>query len=255
MNTPGTNITGTGPTGGSSGTTSSGASNGNGNTYRNFMGGRGNGAGRGRGGWGRGRGSGRGSQGRGRGYGGGTTTNIFKGRTEGMNGHTYQTATESGKATQFTKTTEMLGQYIEKEMKFSSDLKCLYEELEQPVLDVKDAIANIGEDETGDEELDKILKSEVIKRFLMQKQALKDNLNNVWSGISGQCSEAMTAKITASTDYEVNKQAPNCAWLLKRIQQVTLKFDDTIFRPLSLIDAKEALTLAKQGERETNVSF
>ena len=256
MNTPGTTSTGAEPTGVSNGTSSSGASN-NGNMNSNFMGGRGNGAGRGRGGWGRGRGSGRGSQGRGRGYGGRgqPNTNTFKGRTEGMNGHTYQTATESGKATQFTKTTEMLGQYIEKEMKFSSDLKCLYEELEQPVLDVKDAIANIGEDETGDEELDKILKSEVIKRFLMRKQALKDNLNNVWSVISGQCSEAMTAKISASTDYEVNKQVPNCAWLLKKIQQVTLKFDDTIFRPLSLIDAKEALILAKQGERETNVSF
>ena len=172
-----------------------------------------------------------------------------------MNSHTYQTATESRKATQFTKTTEMLGQYIEKEMKFSSDLKCLYEELEQPVLNVKDAMRNINEDKTGDDKLDKILKSEVIKRFLVRKQALKDNLNNVWSVIIGQCSEAMVAKITSATDYEVNKQTPNCAWLLKKIQQVTLKFDDTIFKPLSLIITKEALTLAKQSDRETNVSF
>jgi hypothetical protein len=172
-----------------------------------------------------------------------------------MNGHTYQTATESRKATQFTKTTEMLGQYIEKEMKFSSDLKCLYEELEQPVLNMKDAMKNIDEDKTGDEEIDNILKSELVKRFLVRKQSLKDNLNSVWSVISGQCSEAMMAKVTSDTDYETNKQDTDCTWLLKKIQQITLKFDDTVFKPLSLIDTKEALLLAKQGERETNVSF
>jgi hypothetical protein len=51
---------------------------------------------------------------------------LFKGNTAEMNGHVFECFEESGVRTQFSKTVEILGEYISKKVKFPEDMKPLF---------------------------------------------------------------------------------------------------------------------------------
>ena len=59
---------------------------------------------------------------------------TFKGEEVEMNGHVYQTYKESEDKRQFTKTTEALARYINKNTKYLGDLECIYNDFKMPEL-------------------------------------------------------------------------------------------------------------------------
>lgn len=64
--------------------------------------------------------------------------NSFVGNTKKMNGYVYETFYECKDETHFRKTTEMLGQYINKVLKFPDDMQCIYANMEEPVITVEE---------------------------------------------------------------------------------------------------------------------
>ena len=60
--------------------------------------------------------------------------NSFKGETFEMHGYVFQKLAELGNRRQFTKTLEALDRYINKKLKFTGDMRSLYQRCESPKL-------------------------------------------------------------------------------------------------------------------------
>jgi hypothetical protein len=75
--------------------------------------------------------------------------NSFKGNTADMNGHVYQAYGESGGNTrQFQKTTKMLEQYVQQNIKWASDLQPVFTDLKEPTIK---GLKALSDDEKKDE--------------------------------------------------------------------------------------------------------
>ena len=139
--------------------------------------------------------------------------NTFKGLTEEMDGHVFQTYTETDKRVQFNKTVDMLGLYINNHLYLAEDMAPLYKELKMPTVRFE-----LDED---DDDIPEEFKEEYnkmkVKAHLERKKTLKNNLRKVYAVIWGQCSEAMKASLKATTAYEERNLACDCVWLLKTI--------------------------------------
>ena len=57
---------------------------------------------------------------------------VFKGNTREMNGHMFETYYECKDETQFKKTLDMLGQYVNKYLKYPDDMEPVYTHMEEP---------------------------------------------------------------------------------------------------------------------------
>ena len=142
-----------------------------------------------------------------------------------MDGHVFQTYTETDKRVQFTKTVEMLGLYINNQLTSAEDMAPLYKELKAPEIRFE---WEEDDDDIPDEFKEEYNKMKV-KGYLDRKKELKGNLRKVYAVIWGQCSEAMKANLKAATGYEEHNLACDCVWLLKTIQSIMYRFDDTSF--------------------------
>ena len=177
-------------------------------------------------------------------------TNAFRGDTEGMNGHVFQTFQESRDRRQFLKTMEALGHYINKNMKFGSDLTVLYKHLRLPTIakpsaDGLDLVNNPA---------DKIEWAETYKIYVSRRRELEDNLRNVYAVAWGQCSEPMKAKLQSFAEFEDKDGVCDCVWLLTSIRAVTYKFDEQRDVCLSLCEARWLLESKRQQPQDTDAA-
>ena len=218
------------------------------------------GRGYGRGGRGAGRGSGRGDRG-GRGGAGRSgnnnksTTNKkkFVGETADMNGHVFQTFSETDDRKQWTKTLEAIGRYINLKMDNSADLAPVHRDLKLPVIEeppAPDEKKNLDKDHP---EMYKWRKK--FDRYLSKQEKLEDNLRSIYSLVWGQCSNAMQAKVQALEGYYDADKKCDCIWLLTQIKGVMFKFEGQkeIFH--AHVEARSRLEALKQKESETTNSF
>ena len=57
---------------------------------------------------------------------------AFKGNTRDMNGHVFETYYECRDETQFKKTLDMIGQYVNKHLRYPDDMEAVYLQMEEP---------------------------------------------------------------------------------------------------------------------------
>ena len=167
-----------------------------------------------------------------------------------MNGHVFQTFQESRDRRQFLKTMEALGHYINKNMKFGSDLTVLYKHLRLPTIakpsaDGLDLVNNPA---------DKIEWAETYKIYVSRRRELEDNLRNVYAVAWGQCSEPMKAKLQSFAEFEDKDGVCDCVWLLTSVRAVTYKFDEQRDVCLSLCEARWLLESKRQQPQDTDAA-
>ena len=102
----------------------------------------------------------------------GRANTDFWGDTVEMNGHVFQTFQESRDRRQFVKTLDALGQYINKNMKYGSDLTILYKSLGQPQI-AKPSAAGL---DLENDPANKIEWVDTYKGYVGRRRELEDNV-------------------------------------------------------------------------------
>lgn len=196
--------------------------------------------GRGRSGRGRQRGS-RGGRGQSR-----ASRTVFKGNTEGMNGHVFECYEEQSDRRQYAKTIEALEGYVKITLRFSEDLAPLFaDNMEVPMV----AMPEDPGDNPG--KTAEMIFAEEVKEYVKRTRTLKSNLATIHAVIWGQCSEAMKAKIKAHDDYKDKSAANDCFWFMKQIKAITLQFDEKRNGFISLLDARTSFLTCRQSQGQT----
>jgi hypothetical protein len=171
----------------------------------------------------------------------------FKGNTEGMNGHVFQTPGESKNQTQFTKTMEALAEYAAKNFEYPGDILPLFTNLTIPTLQQP---ADPTDDEAKSPAKMEIWKLK-LKRFVEREDKLQDNLKASYAVIWGQCSEAMKAKLTSLPNYATFSKKHDCAAILKEIKAIMYRLEGETYVALSLANAHHTYRNIQQGGHES----
>ena len=167
----------------------------------------------------------------------------FEGETPDMNGHVFQTYSESQDKRQFTKTMEALQHYVNKHCKFPRDMADLFQLKTPTVTEPADISSSDANNKL------KIFKwTEKAKAYLKHDQALKDNFRDIYSVIWGQCSLSLQAKIKLGKDFVEKDNNKDCAWLLKEVKNAIYKFDSSRDIFYSIAEARSNLEYLKQNK-------
>jgi hypothetical protein len=172
---------------------------------------------------------------------------IFTGGTTEMNGNVFQCYEEQDDRRQYAKTLEALGSHARKTMKYSEDLAPLFAETmcAPTITEPEDLDSNASTTK-------QLIYNEQIKEYVRRERELKGNMNALYSVVWEQCSDTMKAKVKAVTTYKEKAAALDCFWLLKQIKAITLQFDETKDKFMSLLDARTSLMNCKQDIGQTN---
>jgi hypothetical protein len=134
-----------------------------------------------------------------------------------MHGHVYQCFNEGTGQNQFTKTTEILGEYIYKNLTSPGDLECLTRDLTTPVVPGPEELLD-----TKTSNLKKEIWKRKVDKYVGHCENLEHNLKAVYKVIWVQCSESMKSKLKCDMDFIIQDKASDCVWLLKTIKGIML---------------------------------
>jgi len=178
------------------------------------------------------------------------TGSVFKGNTPGMNGHVFKCFDERDDKKQFSKTVEILGEYIAKNLKYPGDLAPLTKHLTVPTVPRPQ---HLNPDEQDPLTI-QIWKKNV-DSYCTQVDYLKSNLKTIFAVIYGQCSESMKAKLKSLDEFEEKDRDCDCVWILTAIKGITYHFEGQRFAYLSLDDACTNYYTFKQGQDESLADY
>jgi len=149
-----------------------------------------------------------------------TTKPKFKGETESMNGHVFQSPDESKDATQFTKTLEALEHHCT--ITYQSDFSSVFMEPPNCVLPSVDKPSPPSANAT---QFNKDLYPLLLKQYLSKKDKLHTELKALWSVMWGQCSNSIVTKLEDIKDIKKWKKSADVVSLMNEIQLACLNFD------------------------------
>ena len=169
-----------------------------------------------------------------------------------MNGHVYQAYGENGGNTrQFQKTTEMLEQYIQQNVRWSSDLQPLFTDLKQPT--IKDLAVLTAEEKKN--EFKVAVWKEKVKEYVSREGTLEQNLITVYATVWGQTSIAVKAKLRSLPEFERKSKESDPVWLLRNIKAIMMKYESTRYAYTSITDAYDQFFSCHQGQRESDSHY
>ena len=175
----------------------------------------------------------------------------FKGATEGMNGHVFQTYAEQSKRGQFQRTLEELQVYCSTTYKQEADLlEPLFNKLENPKLDkpTKPVFSEDDDVKTVEEDIYK----EEIKAYVRGKINLEATLRSLFNVVWGQCSITLKSKLESKEKFKKIKEDKDIAELLKQIKGVVHQFESHTSIYEALDEAKKNYYLYFQGPKTSN---
>jgi hypothetical protein len=203
--------------------------------------------------------------------------NAFKGEETGMNGHIFGCYDEQPNKRQYALTMAALRQFACKTYKFANDFECIFHTTPRKPLVPRPrmpsptaptlprttraaAAAATTDDEAspmlpGIDPLDELIFKEKVKEYVTRCSTLESNMAAIWSVTYGQCTRAMRDKLEAHADYESSYQSKKCIWLFATIRGINLKFDQTRYAHLALVEAFQHVLSLKQTAGQTVNEF
>jgi hypothetical protein len=175
---------------------------------------------------------------------------TFKGDEPGMNGHVFGCYDEQTNKRQYLLTMSALKQFTMKTYKFAHDLESLFRPtpsnpvIPRPTKPVARAGATV-------DEVDMLIFNERIKEHVTRLSRLDSNLAAIWSVTYGQCTRAMRDKLDAIPEFEDKYKDKDCLWLFASIRGINMKFDQTRYAHLALLEAFQGLLTIKQTPGQT----
>jgi len=164
----------------------------------------------------------------------------------GMNGHVFQCFNERDDKKQFSKTVEILGEYVAKNLKYPGDLMPLTKHLTLPTVP-RPAHLDANEQDP----LTIAIWKKSVDSYCAWVHYLESNLKTIFVVFYGQCSKSMKAKLKSLDKYEEKDRNCDCVWLLMAIKSISYRFGGQRFAYLSLDDAHTNYYNFKQGQDES----
>ena len=96
---------------------------------------------------------------------------------------------------------------------------------------------------------------EEMKRVLVRREKLTNNLFSFFEVLFGQCSPGVTNKLTGNLDFDIKRSEGDCAWLLSAIRQIMFDVSDSKYRFATSHDAKMAVYNMRQNDGEQLVEY
>jgi hypothetical protein len=175
---------------------------------------------------------------------------TFKGDEPGMNGHVFGCYDEQTNKRQYLLTMSALKQFTMKTYKFAHDLESLFRPTPSNPVIPRPAkpVARAG---VTVDEVDMLIFNERIKEHVTRLSRLDSNLAAIWSVTYGQCTRAMRDKLDAIPEFEDKYKDKDCLWLFASIRGINMKFDQTRYAHLALLEAFQGLLTIKQTPGQT----
>ena len=165
-----------------------------------------------------------------------TSTSIFKGDVELMNGNVFQLHTECKKRGQFQDTLDALNALASTEYKKEVRyLDPLFRKLEAPSVPLPtkpEQIAIKNEDGSytyHDDPVKMDIYREEIKAYVGKMDRLKHTETALYNIVWGQCSRLMKNKLQADENFEDIEEDHNVSGLLKGIRSLYHQIDNNIY--------------------------
>lgn len=157
-------------------------------------------------------------------------------------------------ADSFVKTQEQIAIYVGGKNAYGGLMAKAVETLAEPVVATPAPPANYG-DPTKVNQAEKYLWEQEVKEAIRDKRDLKRGVEQLYSLVIGQCSEAMMARIDNHKDYAQVLADRNSIGLLVIIKSICFNFHDQKYVPQSIHEAKVRFYTIRQGQFDTVTQY
>ena len=127
------------------------------------------------------------------------------------------------------------------------------ESLADPVVDAPAAPANYGTPQV--DQAEKFEWEQAMKEVIRKRREVKNQVQQLYSLVTGQCTEAMMARVEAHPDYEVTNDARDGVALLRIIRSICFDFQEQKFIQQSVHEALQRFYALKQAKHETVAQY
>jgi len=111
--------------------------------------------------------------------------------------------------------------------------------------------ANLTDKEYTEDMGKKMMWESKMKNYMKRNDLMESNTRAIYAIVWGQCSLMMQSKIESLEGYKKKNVECDCIWLLKEIQGITHRFEETRNVFISLDDAWSAYYSCRQGKDQT----
>jgi len=163
----------------------------------------------------------------------------------------FCTPAENGDKARFDKVRSKLASHVVQNLYQGKDLSPILLSLTDAVL--AEPIELSTEDEKSKLKV-KIWDMEV-EQYVLQLAQLKENTVILHTIIWEQCTKSLKIKLKGTDGYEAAKLANDCIWLLTTIRGISLSYESTKPKYLSLDDAQEQYVIFRQDKKSNDDYF
>ena len=175
-----------------------------------------------------------------------TTNRNFQGACEELKGEIFD-CSGYGQADQYVRTKNHLANYVGRTL--GGAIRIAVEKLVTPV--ITGPPPPTGYDTGNADPADKYIWETEIMGVSRQRAKVKEQIQQMYSIVLGQCTDAMIARIEAHMDYPTTSEKSDGVALLKIIKSVSFYFHDQKYAPQSIHEQKRQLFSIKQSQHET----
>lgn len=151
-----------------------------------------------------------------------------------------------GQADQFAKSKKKLANYVGRTYKQGTDTKLAVEQLSIPTVLIPGDI-----DQTNASASEKRIWEKQIDQYVKRLDQLEENIRTLYSIVWGQCTDALIAKVEATTDYAAASLDNNGIELLKIIKSIAFNFQSQKYLAQAVHEAKRRFYTQFQGKTMT----
>ena len=151
-----------------------------------------------------------------------TLTTSLKGECEALGDNMYSIG-DTRQADKYTKTTEVILNYIQANYTEGNDVKEALENLNDYDFDQIKPVIPAGGTKTGT--VDDMILREEVKSWCIRKKKYEDNMHKAYALILGQCTEGLKNKLQSRKDWDNIKNKP--IETLNAIKQITHNYQDS----------------------------
>ena len=175
----------------------------------------------------------------------------FKGETDDMNGHVFQTTAERKNNKQFERTLEALQAYAFKNLDNANDIMPILGNLkDEDIPEPKDI-----SDEDAKSKLKQRVWEKSVDKYVNRVGKLTQNVATIYSVAWGQCLKQMQSRMRASKEFKRNHETSNCLWLLKEIKGITFQFEMSRNIFVAINVAKEKVYAYRQKSHQSLADY
>ena len=174
----------------------------------------------------------------------------------GNNVYTYN---EARQAERYTKTTDSIEKYIQREYTHGQDIVDALSKGSHLDHNSYKPEENVKKESTGTvtplTRLEEMILSGEVKNYLMRKVKYTDNCNKTYGLILGQCTQGVKNKLESEQCWDTIHAQHDPIELLKLIKQVTLNYQDSKYTYKSIFKTMNDFHSAKQYEGESLTDY